>query len=408
MTAQTFVPKRFIGLDIHKHYLVAVGVDANLNQVLGPQRVEYIHLDQWMTRNLRPDDAVVIEMTTNTWQIYDDLLPHVCSVTVVHPPHVALITRSQVMNDKIAATILARLFAKGLLVGIWVPPKDVQDLRALVAQRNKMTRLSTQAKNRLHACLHRHHIIPPVGDIFREEQRGWWMALKLQSAEKTTLLSNWEALAFAEKQVAQIEVTLKELAAKDSRIPGLIQLPGISLINAMTILAAIGEIERFPNAKKLVGYAGLGGRVHESGQTSRKGSITKAGRRDLRSALVEAAQVAANSHPHWKAELARLMPRLGRNKAIVAIARKLLISVWHVLADNEVDRFAEPVIVARKLMQFAYLLGKQNRPAELSTGQYVRQQLDSLGIGAELTHVPWGSKKKPVPLPPSDLLVKIK
>jgi transposase len=79
---------------------------------------------------------------------------------------------------------------------------------------------------------------------------------------------------------------------------------------------------------------GLGTRVHDSGMTTRTGKITKAGRRDLRVALVEAAHVVANSHPHWKAELARLEPRLGRNRAIVAIARKLLVTVWHVLAGQ--------------------------------------------------------------------------
>jgi hypothetical protein len=109
MLPQITIPKRFIGLDIHKHYRVAIGVDEDLNQVLGPQRVELLNLEKWLSKTLCKDDAVVIEMTTNTWQIYDDLLPHVGSVTVVHPPHVALITRSQVMNDKIAASILARL-----------------------------------------------------------------------------------------------------------------------------------------------------------------------------------------------------------------------------------------------------------------------------------------------------------
>src|ERR1700752_1423961 len=99
MTSPDPVPKRFIGLDIHKHDLVAAGVDAALHPVLGPQRVEFLHLDKWMAKTLRPQDAIVIEMTTNTWQFYDDLLPHVGSVTVVHPPHVALITRAQVMND---------------------------------------------------------------------------------------------------------------------------------------------------------------------------------------------------------------------------------------------------------------------------------------------------------------------
>ena len=164
------VSKRFIGLDIHKHYLVAYGVDAELNRLLGPRRVEYADLDAWMRQALTPEDAVVIEMTTNTWQIYDSLLPHVQSVTVVHPPHVALIVRSQVMNDKIAARILATLLAKGLLCGIWVPPEPVRQQRALIAQRAKMTRLCTQAKNRLHAVLHSRCLLPPCPGYFSYPQ----------------------------------------------------------------------------------------------------------------------------------------------------------------------------------------------------------------------------------------------
>jgi len=94
MTQKDPQPKRFIGLDVHKHYLIAIGVDEDLNQVLGPQRVKLSHLEKWISRTLRKEDAIVLEMTTNTWQLYEDLLPHVGSVTVVHPPHVALITRA--------------------------------------------------------------------------------------------------------------------------------------------------------------------------------------------------------------------------------------------------------------------------------------------------------------------------
>ena len=110
--------KRYIGLDVHKHYLIAIGVDDDLNVVLPVRRVEFSYLEAWMKKTLTRQDDVVLEMTTNTWQLYDELCEQAGSVRVVHPPHVALITRSQVMNDKIAASILARLLAKGLLVGI--------------------------------------------------------------------------------------------------------------------------------------------------------------------------------------------------------------------------------------------------------------------------------------------------
>jgi transposase len=381
-------------------------VDADLHQVLGPQRVELLNLGRWMEKTLRQDDAVVLEMTTNTWQVYDDLLPYVQSITVVHPPHIALITRAQVMTDKIAAVTLARLLAKGLLVGIWVPPSEVQQLRALIAQRTKMTRLSTQAKNRLHSLLHQRHILPPEGDLFHPLQRKWWNELKLDTAERAILDCNLATLEFARQQAAQIETSLKVLGAQDERLTRLVHLPGISLINALTILGAVGTIYRFPSAKKLVGYAGLGGRVHDSGMNTRTGRITKAGRRDLRAALVEAAQTASNTHPHWKAELARLEPRLGRNKAIVAIARKLLVTVWHVLAYNATDRFVEPARVARKYIQYSYYLGKAKPTARQSGPTFAREQLDKLGIGKDLKEIPWGVKKPPVILPPSKLAEK--
>jgi transposase len=405
MIPENSLPTRFIGLDVHKHYLVAFGVDADLNRVLGPQRVALVDLEAWMARRLGPQDAVVIEMTTNTWQIYDELLPHVHSITVVHPPHVKLVTQPQVMTDRIAALNLARLHAKGMLTSIWVPPQDVRQLRSLLAQRAKMVKLSTQARNRLHAALHRHHLpLPEQGSPFAPERRAWWVALPLSTAEKVCVLCDLDTLAFAQKQIALLEQAIDELAAQDERVPLLVQLSGVSVITALTILAAVGQIERFPSAKHLVGYAGLGARIHDSGQTTRTGKITKAGRRDLRFVMVEAAWTAARCDPHWKAQFERLEPRLGRNKAIVAIARKLLVAVWHILSKGVADRFAQPERVARKLLQHAYRLGQANRPQGLSCSAFVRQQLDRLSIGQHLTHVPRGTVHSPVPLPPSSLL----
>ena len=392
---------RYIGLDVHKHYLVALGVDADLNVVLPMRRVELSHLESWMKKNLTRQDEVVLEMTTNTWQLYDELVEHAGSVMVVHPPHVALITRSQVMTDKIAASILARLLAKGLLVGIWVPPQEVRELRGLVAQRQKMTRLATQAKNRLQAVIQRHHLKPPTGNPFAKTNNGWWQALTLGKLEKMNLQSDLETLQFAQQQEARIEKEMTGMAAENKEIGRLLHIAGFGVITAVTVYAAIGDIHRFEDAKHLVGYAGMGTRVHDSGMTTRTGKITKAGRRDLRVALVEAAHVAATSHPHWKAELARLQPRLGYNKAIVAIARKLLVTVWYVL-QGQADKHAEPQAVAQKMLKFAYSVGKANRPKGQTAAQFARIRMDALGLGSELTRIPWGSKK-PIPLPPSTL-----
>jgi hypothetical protein len=118
--------------------------------------------------------------------------------------------------------------------------------------------------------------------------------------------------------------------------------------------------------------------------------------------MIEVAHTAARTHPHWRAELARLEPRLGKNKAIVAIARKLLVAVWHILSKDCPDRFADPERVARKLLELANRLGPAHRPEGQTAVQYVRHHLDRLGLGAELASIPLG-KTRCIVLPSSQL-----
>jgi transposase len=400
-------PKRFIGLDIHKKYFVAIGVDAKQNQVLGPHEAPMKHLDKWAKKNLTSQDAVVLEMTTNTYVVYDTLKPLVHSVTVVHPPHVALIVRAQVKTDKKAALALAQLHAAGLLPGVWIPPVEVRELRALIAQRSKMVKLSSIAKCRLHSLLHRRDIELPEGfEPFAEDMRAWWEHLKISSLERQLLLSDLATLDFAKGQVKAIEETLKELAAKDERVPLLVQVTGIGLLTAVTILAAIGDISRFPSAKQMVGYAGLGARVHASGEMFSTGHITKTGRKDLRWAMVEAARHAVLDHPHFKAEYERLSKSIGKKKATVAIARKILVMVWHILAKGEADKFADPTQVAHAMYAFAHRVHTRNLPQKPGGLQFTRDQLDRLGIGQDLLVMSWS--KKNYHLPPSRLAAKEK
>jgi hypothetical protein len=212
-----------------------------------------------------------------------------------------------------------------------------------------------------------------------------------------------DTLAFAQSQKKALDQALGESAAKDERIPLLIQLPGIGLLTAITVLAAIGDIRRFPDADHLVGYAGLGASVHESGGVRNTGHITKHGRRDLRRVLVDAANHAVQDHPFWKTELARLQPRLGRSRTVVRIARQLLLAVWHVLAREVADRHADAGTVAGSLLNTAYRMRVANLPGGMSAKQWVRHELDRLGIGRELSEIPWTSKKR-IKLPPSSLV----
>ena len=93
-----------------------------------------------------------------------------------------------------------------------------------------------------------------------------------------------------ETLTAQVEAELGRLSMTPpwaEQVPYLVQLSGLGVLAAMTVLAAIGDIARFPTPKDLVGYAGLGAGVHESGQTHQTGRITKQGRRELRGGMVD-------------------------------------------------------------------------------------------------------------------------
>lgn len=183
------------------------------------------------------------------------------------------------------------------------------------------------------SLLRRHNLAPPSGEPFAIHQRAWWLALPLSPVGHLQVRQDWALLESVAPLMLQVEAEVVQLSTVDpwaAQMPFLVQVPGIGVLTAMVLLSAIGEITRFPTAKELVGYSGLGASIHASGQTERTGAITKEGRREMRTALVEAAWAAVASHPHWKAVFQRLSARIGKRKAIVAIARKLLVVIWHV------------------------------------------------------------------------------
>jgi transposase len=389
---------RYIAIDIHKHYLMIGGIDAHKRVVLQPRRVELHRWSEWAQTNLHPTDAVVIEATTNAWVIYDLLSTLVGRAVVVHPAKVKLIAEARVKTDKVDVLTLAQLLRADMLPEVWVPPQHVRDLRALLSHRRRLVSLQTTAKNRLQSVLHRLNLKPPEGHAFAHKQRAWWEQLELSATERLRVDQDLATLDHIGEQIAAIDAELRRLSVSEQwaeQVPYLMQLPGIALLTAMTVLGAIGDITRFPAAKKLVGYAGLGAGVHDSGKTHRDKGITKQGRRDLRFVRFYAARVAVQTHPYWKREFARLAKRIDEHKAVVAIARKLLIAIWHVLMAKSADRRADAEQVAFKLMVWAWKLSDEQRGG-LTSRQFIRAHLIRLGLGDDLTHITRGGTRRPL------------
>ena len=150
----------------------------------------------------------------------------------------------------------------------------------------------------------------------------------------------------------------------------LMQLPGFGVITGMTVLAAIGEIQRFESARHLASYSGLTGGLEQSGTKLVSKGSTKEGRKELRWAMVEVAQRAVRSDPHWKQKFQALHKRLHRNQAIVAVARRLLELVWHVLTRRQPYRHFSHERIAYKYLTWAWQMDEAARDG-LTRQQFV-------------------------------------
>ena len=385
--------ERSLAVDLHKDYVVIGGVNSKLEIVLSPRRLELDAWPRWVAANLKKTDALVVESTSNAWDFYDQVAPLVGRAIVANPRLVKLIAATRVKTDKLDTMSLAKLLAVNMIPEVWVPPLVVREARGLLAHRRRLVRNRTMVSNRLNSLLLRHILPSPEGNPFSLANRSWWDSLPVSFTEKLRIRQDLATLDHLAPQIAELDAEIARLSTQspwEDQATFVMQIPGFSVLSTMTILSAIGDISRFPSAKKLVGYAGLGASVHDSGQTHRTGRITKTGRRELRWVLVEAAWAAVLNFPFWKSQFERLSRHMPENKAIVAIARKLLIAIWYVLARRIADRNADPLRVATKLMRWSWGLTDEERGG-LSSRQFIRFHLMRLNLGQDLTHITYGN-----------------
>jgi transposase len=381
--------RRYVALDIHKHYCIIAAVDRDGRVVLHPARVEHADLEGWLKKNLRASDHVVLESTTNAWHVYDLLAPWVERVVVANPIKVKQIANARVKTDIRDTLILARLLAANLVPDVWVPPAHVREMRQLLSQRRQLVETHTQIVNRMHSVAHRHHLKHERGKRFNEKNTVWQRDKRLSKTEQFQLELEMENRAYIEKQISRIGKEVAKMSHKNpwaQDMTYIMQLPGFGVITAMTILAAIGEVKRFESAKKLASYSGLTGGVDQSGTHLVQKGITKEGRKELRWAMVEVAQRAVKSDPRWTRKFQELQKRMHRNQAIVAIARQLLELVWYVLTRRQPYRHFSQERIAYKYLTWAWQMDEAARDG-LTRQQFARYYMMRLGIGHDLTRI---------------------
>src|SRR5215208_5824994 len=355
--------RRVIGMDIHRTFAEVVFWEDGRLRWHGRVDMTRSGLEGF-GRSLIKTDEVVLEATGNAMAVVRVLSPCVARVIMANPLQVKAIAHAHVKTDKIDAGVLASLHAAGFLPEVWTPDPETERLRRLVARRNQVVRHRTRIKNEVHSILHA-HLIPrcPHADLFNRRGRDWLARQPLPADEKATIDRHVRELDRLAEDLDVLDREVAQGAIGNPSIERLLTITGVNLIVAAGLVAAIGDVRRFPDPQKLVSYVGLNPRVRQSGLgLAQHGRISKRGRSHARAMLVEAAWAASKAPGPLRAFFLRIRARRGNQIAAVAVARKLAVLSWHLLTKDADYQWARPALVANKL-----------RTMELQAGQPVRK-----------------------------------
>jgi transposase len=283
-------------------------------------------------------------------------LGHRCDV--VAPSLIPKKSGDRVKTNRRDATMLARLHRAGELTSVWVPDAEHEAMRDLIRLRSVVRQIVTRARQHLQGFLLRHG--QKHGPGWGMAYRRWLSTLAFEHPAQQIAFQDYvDAVTDAERRLQRVEEQISSLLPAwnlRSVVDGLQAMRGISLINAVVLVAEVGDFTRFSNPRQLMAYFGLVPGEQSSGETARRGGITKTGNTRVRRALVEGAwayRMRARISRHkvdqiealpkavrdigWKAQV-RLCARYRRltargktaNVVNVAIAREMVGFIWSI------------------------------------------------------------------------------
>lgn len=331
----------YAGIDHHKAVFQAAMLDPETGEA-ADERFEGSRdgLALWLERWQGRVSDVAIEASTGWRWIAQELEAHGMRVHLADPAQ-ARAKRGRTKKaktDKLDARWLALLLCKDDLPEAWIPPEEIQQLRAKTRLRKALVDDRTRWAQRLHAVLHHEGWPCRRSQLLTAKGRQWVVALRLSSAAQQQVNTYLLLIETLEVQLQPVESELRHFAQEDPRCQALMQLFGVGPILACHLLAEIGSALRFRRARQLVRLSGLDPKVEESGGRRQRGELAKQGSPLLRWAAVEAAQHGRRYNSPDRHLWAVSNHRCGPNRATLTVARKLLRRSFHVLRQIELQQ----------------------------------------------------------------------
>jgi len=330
---------RVIGLDVHPDTFTAAVVrgptPASAEVVNLYHHQPLSQLARWAQKFTTAQDMLVLEASGNSFHVARLLAGVERPAKVLESCQMGKLKEAHANNDKISAVRIAKAYLAGTAKEVWVPDPLTQERRDWMHAHRKAVKRTTQMNHR-------------IGSYFSDQgvrlPQDLGLATDPVTTEKIHKLYSWTPrqwqvvevmfmeLKHANEQRAQWRSLMAQEVLTDVKMLALVRLCGVRDIVAFSLMAIIGNIERFESPKKLVKYVGLNPAFDESGEGAWKGGIGGHGRKDLRALLIEAAQALMRTQ-HPLAKWGRkLMGRKGSlHVAVAAVARKLTVAIWYLM-----------------------------------------------------------------------------
>jgi transposase len=364
--------RKYVGLDVHKATIAVAIADEGRGEVRSYGTIKNTpEAVGKLVKALGPAArlACCYEAGPCGYGLERQLTGLGASCIVVAPSLIPTRPGDRVKTDRRDAEKLARLLRSGELTAIWVPDAEHEGLRDLSRAREAARDALHRVRQQVRALLLRLGIEEPgEPKAWTARYRTWLGEVKLEQAlQQAVLVDAIETVDAGTARLKRLEAKVKEAATVGRHAPliaALQSLRGVGVITAVTLVAELGDLGRFPTPRPLMSYLGLVPSEHSSGGSQRRGRITKAGNSHARHVLVQAAwhyrhppkltkalqkrqqgQPTAVTDVAWRAQerlhtrYRKLAGRKGRQKAVIAVARELAGFVW-ALARAHADHHA--------------------------------------------------------------------
>ena len=331
-----------IGVDLHKYQMTLVVLDEQgvvIRREQLPTKCRN-QIREWFA-SYGTDCQVAVESVGFYQWFWDLVQPVVGKLVLADPAGVREHRpRKKAKTDRHDAELLARLLFEGRLPTAYVPPRSLRPLRELVRHRHSVARALALQRRCLRWAMLKLNL-PGPKELTSDATQKWLLSQEGKFSPTQTFIARQrlDQISALERQLADTTRLIDEAVAVDpwllQRAQLLESIPGVGRLVAVTILVETGELTRFANSNQLGAYAGLTPRVSQSADTIHHGHISKMGPPILRWVLQQAAWVAVRVDAQARRLWLRISRKAGAKRAIVAIARKILIYAWSVCRRNE-------------------------------------------------------------------------